>query len=87
MQLKENECLLLLGKPCLGPVTRAGCDAICPTFGSGCEGCRGLIPNPNENAMRDVLDEAGLTVEDILSRFTMFNTYQVQARMAEEEGK
>ena len=86
-KLKENVCLFDVGKFCLGPVVRAGCDAICPTFGSGCEGCRGLIPNPNENAMKDVLAEAGLTVEDILSRFTMFNTYQVQERAAEEEGK
>jgi hypothetical protein len=37
--------------------------------------------------MEDVLDEAGLTVEEVLSRFTMFNAYQVQERMAEEEGK
>ena len=86
-KLKENVCLLLEGKPCLGPVTRAGCDAICPTYGDGCEGCRGFIPHPNENAMKDVLDEAGLTVEEMMSRFTMFNTYLVQERMAEEEGK
>lgn len=76
-----------IGKFCLGPVTRAGCDAICPTYGDGCEGCRGFIPHPNENSMKDVLAEAGLTVEEVMSRFTMFNTYQVQARMVEEEGK
>ncbi len=82
-KLKENVCLLLQGKFCLGPVTRAGCDAICPTYGDGCEGCRGLIPHPNENSMKDVLAEAGLTVEEVMSRFTMFNAYQVQERMAE----
>jgi coenzyme F420-reducing hydrogenase gamma subunit len=74
-KLKENVCLLLEGKPCLGPVTRAGCDAICPTYGDGCEGCRGYIPEPNENAMKDVLDEAGLTVKEIMSRMTMYNAY------------
>ncbi|MGD2103557.1 MAG: NADH:ubiquinone oxidoreductase [Anaerolineae bacterium] len=72
-KLKENVCLFHVGKFCLGPVTRAGCDAICPTYGDGCEGCRGLIPHPNENAMQEALDEAGLTVEEIMSRFTMFN--------------
>jgi coenzyme F420-reducing hydrogenase gamma subunit len=76
-----------IGKFCLGPVTRAGCDAICPTYGDGCEGCRGLIPNPNENSMKDILAEAGLTVEAVMSRFTMFNTYQMQERMPEEEGE
>jgi len=84
-KLKENVCLLLEGKPCLGPVARAGCDAICPTYGDGCEGCRGLIPNPNENAMNDVLAEAKLTVEEIMSRFTMFNAYQMQEREREAQ--
>jgi len=79
-KLKENVCMFHIARFCLGPVTRAGCDAICPTYGNGCEGCRGLIPNPNENAMQDVLAEAGLSVEDILSRFTMFNAYQMQER-------
>ena len=83
-KLKENACLLLEGKPCLGPVARAGCDAICPTYGSGCEGCRGLIPNPNENAMKDVLAEANLTVDEIMGHFTMFNAYQMQREEATE---
>jgi coenzyme F420-reducing hydrogenase gamma subunit len=82
-KLKENVCLLLEGKPCLGPVTRAGCDAICPTYGDGCEGCRGYIPAPNENAMKDVLDEAGMTVEQIMSRMTMFNAYYQEGQVAE----
>jgi sulfhydrogenase subunit delta len=75
-KLKENECLFDKGGTCLGPITRAGCDAICPTYGDGCEGCRGLIPHPNENAMKDVLDKAGLTVEQLLSKMTMFNAYE-----------
>ena len=75
-----------IGKFCLGPVTRAGCDAICPTFGDGCEGCRGFISHPNEDAMKDVLAEAGLTVAEVMSRITMYNAYQLQERAAEEEG-
>ncbi len=90
-KLRENLCLLLLGEVCLGPVTRAGCDAICPAYGAPCDGCRGLIPNPNEQAMVEVLERAGLTVEDILQRFTMFNAYRVQktgvAGLREEKGR
>jgi len=74
-KLKANVCVYHVGGDCLGPVTRAGCGAICPTFGDGCEGCRSLIPHPNRNAMKDVLAEAGLTVDDILGRYTMFNAY------------
>ena len=73
---KGNVCVYELGRACLGPVIRAGCDAICPTYGAGCEGCRGLIPHPNENAMKEVLDEAGLTLDEVMSQFTMFNTYR-----------
>ncbi len=74
-KLKENVCIFDKGGVCLGPITRAGCDAICPTYGDGCEGCRGLIPNPNENAMQDVLLKAGLSVEQLQARMTMFNAY------------
>jgi sulfhydrogenase subunit delta len=73
---KENVCLFHKGGFCLGPVTRAGCGAICPTYGDGCEGCRGLIPNPNVNSESDVLVKYGLTVDDMLARWTMFGTYQ-----------
>jgi coenzyme F420-reducing hydrogenase gamma subunit len=74
-KLKENVCLFDVGGTCLGPITRAGCGAICPTYGDGCEGCRGLIPNPNETAMKDVLAKAGLTVEELMSKMTIFNAY------------
>ncbi len=81
-KLKENVCLFHKGKTCLGPITRAGCDAICPTYGDGCEGCRGLITNPNINAAEDVLKEHGLTVEQIMAKMDLFGTYQ----MMEMEG-
>jgi coenzyme F420-reducing hydrogenase gamma subunit len=73
---KENVCLFHKGGFCLGPVARAGCGAICPTYGDGCEGCRGLIPHPNVNSESDVLVKYGLTVDDMLARWTLFGTYQ-----------
>ncbi len=86
-KLKENVCMFDIGKTCLGPVTRAGCGAICPTYGDGCEGCRSSIPHPNSDAMMDVLKKAGLTVEEMMARFTMYNTYNVQKKQAAKEGK
>lgn len=80
-KLKENICLFTKGKVCLGPVTRAGCGAICPTYGQSCEACRGFISNPNDSSMRNVLAEHGLSVDEITSMYTMFTTYQVREKL------
>lgn len=69
---KENVCLFTVGKVCMGPVTRAGCGAVCPTFGNECEACRGYISHPHEQAQTDVLQKYGLTPDEILSRKTLF---------------
>lgn len=76
-KFKENGCLNVMGKPCLGPITRAGCDAICPTYGDGCEGCRGFAPEANFVHMREILRGHGLSDAEIDARFTMFNHYQL----------
>ncbi|MBN1564806.1 MAG: NADH:ubiquinone oxidoreductase [Anaerolineae bacterium] len=76
-KLKENGCLNTMGKPCLGPITRAGCNAICPTYGDGCEACRGFAPEANFEYMREILRGHGLSEEDIDARFSMFNHYQL----------
>ena len=72
-RLAENVCVYDKGMACMGPVTRAGCGAICPTYGNKCIGCRGLISDPNTNAQNDLLAERGLTVEDIMKEFRMFD--------------
>lgn len=80
-KLKENVCLFNKGKVCMGPVTRAGCDAICPTYGQSCEACRGLLSNPNDSSMRELLAQHGLSVDDVTTRFTLFTTYQVREKL------
>lgn len=72
-KLLENVCLFDKGMRCLGVVTRAGCDPMCPSFGAGCIGCRGLVDNPNVEAAFEVLADAGLTVEEVLKDFRMFD--------------
>jgi coenzyme F420-reducing hydrogenase gamma subunit len=68
-----NECMYDKGHVCLGPVTRAGCNAICPTNNSSCEGCRGAMFNPNNAVMQEVLAKNNLTVDDIKRQFTMYS--------------
>ncbi len=84
-KLKENTCLFTRGKVCMGPVTRAGCDAICPTYGQSCEACRGFISNPNETSMQEVLTKHGLTAEGLTAMYTMFTTYQVRETLLQRK--
>lgn len=58
---KENNCLLLQGKPCLGPITRGGCLAPCPEYGLECYGCFGYLEGANLDAMK-------ITLESILGK-------------------
>jgi sulfhydrogenase subunit delta len=85
-KLKENVCVYQRGQTCLGPVTRAGCDAVCPTYGDGCEGCRGLIPHPNIESLRQVLAEHGMDADQVLAKMTMFLNYQMMELEANVDG-
>lgn len=85
-KLRENVCLFTQGKVCMGPVTRAGCKAICPTYGQSCEACRGFITNPNDESMRQVLEQHNLTTDQVKSMYFLFTTYQVRAQLVGKEG-
>ncbi len=76
-KMREHLCLYHQGKVCLGPVTRAGCGALCPSLGVGCEGCRGLIPNPNLSWLWEVMVEHGQSHENIQAKMGLFLTNQV----------
>lgn len=84
-KLNENICAFKRGQYCLGPITRAGCNASCVNEGTICWGCRGMIDNPNENAHEEVLEEFGLTVDEIIDKFNLYFGWQKEAREKEEE--
>ena len=75
-KLNENTCAFLRDDVCLGPVTRCGCDAVCVSEGTRCWGCRGLIDNPNEEAAFDVLEEHGLTPEEVIDMYDLYFGWQ-----------
>ena len=54
---KGNRCLLLDRKPCFGPIILGGCDAICPSLKTSCQGCRGLRPTADIKEMRKNLKD------------------------------
>jgi coenzyme F420-reducing hydrogenase gamma subunit len=75
-KMKENMCLWEVGEICLGPITRAGCGARCPSSEFRCFGCRGYVDKPNVPAAREVMAKYGLTVEQLKSKLVLFGSKQ-----------
>lgn len=63
------------GTPCLGPVTHAGCGAICPSYSRGCYGCFGPMETPNTRSLSDAWMGLGVKEQDLLRVFRSFNAY------------
>ena len=75
-KMKENICRFEYDEICLGPITRAGCDAKCPSSGMWCFGCRGFVDKPNVNAAKDVMAEYGKTMDDLRGKMLLFGSKQ-----------
>ncbi len=73
------------GTPCLGPVTQAGCGALCPRFDRGCFGCHGPIEGANPAALTAQLRSLGQTSEQLARAYRGFNAWSWQFRKASEE--
>jgi coenzyme F420-reducing hydrogenase gamma subunit len=74
-KLRGTTCVLVArGTPCLGPVTQAGCGAICPAYGRGCYGCFGPMPGGNTAGLEPALRAAGTTGFELDRVYHTFNT-------------
>ncbi|MFC1880270.1 oxidoreductase [Thermodesulfobacteriota bacterium] len=83
---KANVCVTVAqGTPCLGPVTQAGCGALCPSYHRGCYACFGPKETPNTSALshwwRDRLEVKQI---DIMRAFRGFNAYAEPFRKESE---
>ncbi len=72
------------GEVCLGPVTQAGCNALCPSYQRGCFGCYGPKETPNTSALSSYLKNKGMTSEYIVHLFRNFNAYSEAFRKESE---
>jgi coenzyme F420-reducing hydrogenase gamma subunit len=74
------------GTPCLGPVTHAGCGALCPTYNRGCYGCFGPMETPNTAALIPKLQDLGMTQRGVERVFMTFNANTEPFRKAATGG-
>lgn len=63
------------GTACLGPVTQAGCNALCPAYQRGCFGCFGPMETPNTRALSEEWKVLGKSSQEILRAFRSYNAY------------
>ena len=87
-----NVCVMVAhGTPCLGPVTHAGCGALCPGYTRGCYGCFGPMENPNTASLSHWLQAKGESNEDLIRAFRTFNAYsdpfRKESEALEHEGR
>ena len=71
---RGNVCVMVAhGTPCVGPVTHAGCGALCPTYNRGCYGCFGPMETPNTVSLTKQLKVLGMGDQAVENVFRTFN--------------
>ena len=84
-KLAGQVCVLVAqGAACLGPVTHAGCGAICPGYNRGCYGCYGPQDHPNPGALSERLRLLGATSRELVHLYRNFNAADEEFRAASE---
>lgn len=73
---KAIPCLLVSqSEPCLGPITKAGCGALCMSYGRGCYGCFGPKDDANIDSLLNWFKDMGLTQKDCIMLLDKMNSY------------
>jgi coenzyme F420-reducing hydrogenase gamma subunit len=70
------------GIPCLGPVTQAGCGAICPAYNRGCYACYGPAAQPNLLPLTQQFQRQHVPAEQVVHSLRTFNAYAPEFRVA-----
>ena len=72
---QQAVCVMVTrGLPCMGPVTRTGCGALCPGCGRDCYACYGPAENSENDTLRDRFTRLGINSTQIERRFTSFTS-------------
>jgi coenzyme F420-reducing hydrogenase gamma subunit len=80
-----NPCIVVSqGVACLGPVTRTGCGALCPSFARGCYGCFGPRESANTESLAEWFGGMGMTDAEVSREFAKFNVNAASFRQIVE---
>lgn len=84
-KMRGTPCVMVAkGTPCLGPITHAGCWALCPAYDRGCYGCFGPAVAPNVAALGSWWRGLGASNNDLVLALRTFNGYAPEFREASE---
>jgi len=84
-KLRGIVCVMVSrGITCMGPVTQAGCGAICPSYNRGCYGCFGPKETPNTDSLSKWWKQKNMSDDDIVRAFRGFNAYAEPFRKESE---
>ena len=82
---RGTPCVMVAqGIPCLGPVTQAGCGALCPAYNRGCYGCFGPMETPNLAALGEWWRSMGVDDRTLVNALRSFNAYAQPFREASD---
>ena len=82
---RGNVCVMVAhGTPCLGPVTHAGCGAICPSYDRGCYGCYGPMESPDTRSLSEWWKRLGVEDDQLVRAFRSFNAWSEPFRSESE---
>ncbi len=84
---KENPCILYNGKFCAGPLTKAGCGAVCPSHNLPCVGCWGPTDDLNVGSEYNLLKDKGYAPEEIIKKIKKFGGANVAKLVKDIEKK
>jgi sulfhydrogenase subunit delta len=82
---RGTPCVMVSGGiPCLGPLTAAGCGALCPAYNRGCYGCFGPMESPNPDSFTGFLLKNGTPRADLIRMLRGFTGFAEAFRTASD---
>jgi len=82
-KLRGTQCIMVAGgTPCMGPITHAGCGALCPSYNRGCFGCFGPSADPNIESLRSIWHGLGMSDPELVRALRTFNAFAPEFKEA-----